>query len=168
MSSLEAQLLRIIEEQQQQLKQQQQQQQEALTLIQAQARTIEELESYTETLKNRNSKLIERNNLLVEQITTYRGIVKKLSEQTVSEHFSEALQNELATVLKTHVTKLVSSLDVQEELRSLLREILPSLVQAEIEKQTKPLANQISERMNSVEQYQQKLADLIQDISSRL
>ena len=52
MSSLEAQLLRIIEEQQQQLKQQQQQQQEALTLIQAQARTIEELESYTETLKN--------------------------------------------------------------------------------------------------------------------
>lgn len=99
---------------------------------------------------------------------TLSGNSEKLSEQTVSEHFSEALQNELATVLKTHVTKLVSSLDVQEELRSLLREILPSLVQAEIEKQTKPLANQISERMNSVEQYQQKLADLIQDISSRL
>ena len=51
--SLETQLLKIIEEQQQQLEQQLEQQlkqqQEALKLIQAQARTIEELESYTET-----------------------------------------------------------------------------------------------------------------------
>ena len=124
-------------------------------------KALQQLEDYTAIL-------LKKSEEEVQIVKRYQEIVKKLSEQTVSEHFSEALQNELATVLKTHVTKLVSSLDVQEELRSLLREILPSLVQAEIEKQTKPLANQISERMNSVEQYQQKLADLIQDISSRL
>ena len=166
--SLETQLLKIIEEQQQQLEQQLKQQQEALKLIQAQARTIEELESYTETLKDRNSKLIDRNNLLVEQITTYRGIVKKLSEQTVSEHFSQVLQNELATVLKMHVTNLVSSLDVKEESRSLLMEILPSLVKTEIETQLKPLMEQLTNKLASVESYQKKLLGLIQEISSRL
>jgi hypothetical protein len=44
----------------------------------------------------------------------------------------------------------------------------PNMVQAEIEQQLKPMTEQIIKRMSSVEQYQQKLAELIQQISSRL
>ena len=55
--TLEAQLLQIIEQQQQQLKEQQKQQEQALQLIQAQNRTIDELESY-----NNNFMIVQETN----------------------------------------------------------------------------------------------------------
>jgi predicted glycosyl hydrolase (DUF1957 family) len=61
--NLEAQLLQIIEQQQQQLKEQQKQQEQALQLIQAQNRTIDELESY-------NNKLVKHCNQLNEKEKT--------------------------------------------------------------------------------------------------
>ena len=48
--NLESQLLSIIEQQQQQLKEQQKQQEQALQFIQAQNRTIDELENYNRRL----------------------------------------------------------------------------------------------------------------------
>lgn len=98
----------------------------------------------------------------------YQEIVKKLSEQKVSAHFSEALQSELDNLLKTHLVKSLNALEPKTEVKALILSMLPSLVQTEIEKQTKPLTQQIIKKMDSVEQYQGKLADLIQEVSSRL
>ncbi|KQD44110.1 hypothetical protein APD12_06265 [Acinetobacter pittii] len=60
------------------------------------------------------------------------------------------------------------SLNIDSEVKQIIRKELPKLVQAEIEQQLKPMTDQIIKRMNSVEQYQQKLAELIQQVSSRL
>lgn len=159
--TLEAQLLKIIEEQQQQLKQQQKAQDEALALIQVQAGTITQLKQLTTTLENKHSEAVRI-------VKKYQEIVKKMSEQTISEHFSQTLQTKLANDLKAHVEKLVTSLDVQAQSKALIKEILPELVQKEIEKQTKPLAEAIQVKLDSVEQYHAKFADLIQKVSSRL
>ena len=161
MSSLEAQLLAIIEEQQQQLKKQQQQQEEALKLIQKQSLTIAELEKYILLLKENNSQTVE-------VAKKYKSLVEKLSKQTISEHFSQILQDDLARDLKAHVMKLVSSLDLEKESKALLNQILPSLVQTEIEKQTKPLSEILEKKLGSVESYQKKLHDLTQHLSSQL
>ena len=63
--NLEAQLLQIIEQQHQQLKEQQKQQEQALQLIQAQNRTIDELENYNNKLVNYCNQLNEKESELI-------------------------------------------------------------------------------------------------------
>ena len=160
MTSLETQLLKIIEEQQQ-LKQQQHQQYNALQILEMQTGTISQLQRLTSSLEKKNKE--------TEQIVKrYQEIVKKLSEQTVSEHFSEALQTELKELLKTLLTKLVSSLDLKKEAKDLILIMLPSLVQAELEKQTQALAQRLEAKLDSVSSYHEDLRDLAQSLSERL
>ena len=159
--SLEAQLLKIIEEQQLQLKQQQQEQQKALELIQAQSATINGLNQFTKTLN-------EKHNEAVQIVKKYQQITQELSAQTISTTFSQTVQESLKSQLQTRLSDLVQNLSIENQAKSLIVEILPNMVQAEIEQQLKPMTEQIIKRMSSVEQYQQKLAELIQQISSRL
>ena len=85
--NLEAQLLQIIEQQQQQLKEQQKQQEQALQLIQAQNRTIDELENYNNKLVKHCNQLNEKRKRADQyhQETTesevIRGFITKLGEQ---------------------------------------------------------------------------------------
>ncbi len=159
--TLEAQLLKIIEDQQFQLKQQQQAQEEALQLIQAQSATINELKQYTQTLNNKH-------NEAVKIVQKYQQIVRELSEQTISATFSQDVQQSLKIQLQTRLNDLVKNLQIENQVHSLIKQEIPLLVQAEIERQLKPMTEQIIKRMSSVEQYQQKLAELIQTVSSRL
>ena len=159
--TLEAQLLKIIEDQQFQLKQQQQAQEEALQLIQAQSATINELKQYTQTLNNKH-------NEAVKIVQKYQQIVRELSEQTISATFSQDVQESLKIQLQTRLNDLVQNLQIENQVHSLIKQEIPLLVQAEIERQLKPMTEQIIKRMSSVEQYQQKLAELIQTVSSRL
>lgn len=159
--SLEAQLLKIIEEQQLQLKQQQQEQQKALELIQVQSATINGLNQFTKTLN-------EKHNEAVQIVKKYQQITQELSEQTISATFSQSVQESLKAQLQTRLSDLVQNMSIENQAKSLIVEILPNMVQAEIEQQLKPMTEQIIKRMTSVEQYQQKLAELIQQISSRL
>lgn len=161
MTELETQLLRIIEDQQLQLKQQQQEQETALQLIQQQSATIEELKSYTQTLNEKHSEAVTI-------VRKYQQIVRNLSEQTISPNFSQKLQEYLNSQLQEHLRELVMSLSIDSEVKQIIRKELPVLAQIEIEQQLKPMTEQITERMRSVERYQQKLAELIQQVSSRL
>ena len=104
--SLEAQLLKIIEEQQLQLKQQQQEQQKALELIQAQSMTIEELKSFTQTLNEKHSEAVKI-------VQKYQQITQKLSAQTISADFSQAIQENLKTQLQTRLSDLVQNLQIE-------------------------------------------------------
>ena len=158
---LESQLLKIIEEQQQQLKKQQLEQEKALQLIQLQSQTIEQLKSYTRTLQEKHSETVKI-------VQKYQQIVQNLSEQTISPHFSTKLHETLECQLHERLSELVTSLSLDLEVKQLIRKELPTLAQIEIEKQLKPMSEKITERMHSVEQYQQKLAELIQQVSSRL
>ena len=153
--------LKIIEEQQLQLKQQQQEQQKALELIQVQSATIEQLNGYTKTLNEKHSEAVTI-------VQKYQQIVRNLSEQTISPNFSQKLHENLESQLQEHLKELVMSLNIDSEVKQIIRKELPNMVQAEIEQQLKPMTEQIIKRMSSVEQYQQKLAELIQQISSRL
>ena len=159
--NLEAQLLKIIEDQQLQLKQQQQEQAKALQLIQQQSATIEQLKSYTQTLNDKHSEAVTI-------VQKYQQIVRNLSEQTISPNFSQSVQESLKAQLQTRLSDLVQNLSIENQVKTLIANSLPSLVQAEIEEQLKPLAEKIIKRMSSVEQYQQKLADLTQQLSTRL
>ncbi|MDR8174183.1 hypothetical protein XB94_18265 [Acinetobacter baumannii] len=159
--NLESQLLKIIEEQQHQLKQQQLEQEKALQLIQLQSQTIEQLKSYTRTLNDKHSETVKI-------VQKYQQIVQNLSEQTISPHFSTKLHETLECQLHERLSELVTSLSLDLEVKQLIRKELPTLAQIEIEKQLKPMSEKITERMHSVEQYQQKLAELIQQVSSRL
>lgn len=158
---LEAQLLKIIEDQQLQLKQQQQKLAEALEYIQAQSASIEQLKSYTNTLNSKH-------NEAVKIVQKYQKFVQELSEQTISANFSQTIQENLKVQLQTRLSDLVQNLQIESQVKTLIVNTLPNLVQAEIEQQLKPMTEQIIKRMTSVEQYQQKLAELIQQISSRL
>ena len=155
--TLEAQLLQIIEEQQHQLKQQQEQQQQAFQLIQQQGRTINELENYTAILREKHSEAVQ-------VVKRYQTIVKQLSEQTIPPHFSDSLQRDLQQQLEKRLTALVDCLNIEQQ----ITKALPRLTQTEIEKQLEPLTKQVIEKMNSVEQYQLKLADLVQRLSTKL
>ena len=159
--SLEAQLLKIIEDQQLQLKQQQQAQSEALDIIKTQSATIEQLKSYTNTLNNKHSEAVKI-------VQKYQQIVQNLSEQTISPNFSQKLQENLESQLQEHLKALVMSLNIDLEVKQIIRQELPKFVQREIANQIEPLAEKIMQRMHSVEQFQQKLAELIQLVSSRL
>lgn len=160
-TTLQAHLLAVIEEQQQQLKQQQLKQEEALKIIQAQAGTIEELKTYTATLNSKHSEAVQ-------VVAKYQEIVRKLGDQTISPHFSQNLQANLAEQLQKQFKTLVSGLSIESQVQEELQVILPTLVQREIEKQTKPLADQISEKLTSVQQYHEKFEALIEEVSSRL
>ena len=144
-----------------QLKQQQQEQQKALELIQVQSATIEQLNGYTKTLNEKHSEAVTI-------VQKYQQIVRNLSEQTISPNFSQKLHENLESQLQEHLKELVMSLNIDSEVKQIIRKELPNMVQAEIEQQLKPMTEQIIKRMSSVEQYQQKLAELIQQISSRL
>jgi uncharacterized phage infection (PIP) family protein YhgE len=157
MTTLEAQLLMVIEEQQTQLKEQQQQQEQSLKLIQAQSRTIGELESYTKTLSDKHS-------LAVEVVKRYQGIVKQLSEQTIPPHFSETLQRDLQQQLEKRLTALLDGLSVEQQ----ISKALPRLTKIEIEKQLEPMTKQVVEKLDSVEHYQQILRDLVERLSGKL
>jgi hypothetical protein len=74
----------------------------------------------------------------------------------------------LESQLQEHLSELVMSLNIDSEVKQIIRKELPPLALNEIEKQIKPLTEQIIKKMDSVEQYQGKLADLIQEVSSRL
>ena len=155
--TLEAQLLQIIEQQQQQLKEQQKQQEQALQLIQQQGRTINELENYTAILREKHSEAVQ-------VVKRYQTIVKQLSEQTIPPHFSDSLQRDLQQQLEKRLTALVDCLNIEQQ----ISKALPELAQSEIEKQLEPLTKQVIEKMSSVEQYQQKLAVLVQTLSTKL
>jgi L-cysteine desulfidase len=141
--SLEAQLLKIIEEQQLQLKQQQQEQQKALELIQAQSMTIEELKSFTQTLNEKHSEAVKI-------VQKYQQITQKLSAQTISADFSQAIQENLKTQLQTRLSDLVQNLQIENQAKAILANSLPRLAQSEIEQQLKPMTDQIIKRMTSV------------------
>jgi Mg2+ and Co2+ transporter CorA len=74
----------------------------------------------------------------------------------------------LKTQLQTRLSDLVQNLQIENQAKAILANSLPRLAQSEIEQQLKPMTDQIIKRMTSVEQYQQKLAELIQQVSSRL
>jgi ribosomal protein S13 len=101
-------------------------------------------------------------------VQKYQQIVQKLSEQTISADFSQAIQENLKTQLQTRLSDLVQNLQIENQAKAILANSLPRLAQSEIEQQLKPMTDQIIKRMTSVEQYQQKLAELIQQVSSRL
>ena len=126
--NLESQLLKIIEEQQHQLKQQQLEQEKALQLIQLQSQTIEQLKSYTRTLQEKHSETVKI-------VQKYQQIVQNLSEQTISPNFSKKLHENLESQLQEHLSELVMSLNIDSEVKQIIRKELPKLVQAEIEQQ---------------------------------
>ena len=119
--SLEAQLLKIIEEQQFQLKQQQQEQQKALELIQVQSATIEQLNGYTKTLNEKHSEAVTI-------VQKYQQIVRNLSEQTISPNFSQKLHENLESQLQEHLKELVMSLNIDSEVKQIIRKELPNRV----------------------------------------
>ena len=104
----------------------------------------------------------------VKIVQTYQQIVQSLSEPTISAHFSQTIQDNLKALLQTHLSDLVQNLQIDTQVNAQIANILPNLVQQEISTQIEPLAEKITERMHSVEQYQQKLAQLIQRISTQL
>jgi hypothetical protein len=159
--NLESQLLKIIEEQQNQLKQQQQEQEKALQLIQQQSLTIEQLKNYV-------NELVQRSNLVAKENENLVKLIKDLQKPQLSQSLFTNLEKNLNLYLQTRLEKLVDELEIETNIKLLLAEILSNLVQIEIEKQTGPLAMQITERMRSVEQFQQKLAELIQALSGKL
>ncbi len=95
-------------------------------------------------------------------------LIKDLQKPQLSQSLFTNLEKNLNLHLQTRLEKLVGELEIESHTKRLLAEILPNLVQIEIEKQTAPLAMQITERMRSVEQFQQKLAELIQALSGKL
>ena len=161
MTELEIQLLRIIEDQQLQLNQHLHVLLTSFQLIKQQSATIEQLKSYTQTLNEKHSEVVTI-------VRKYQQIVRNLSEQTISPNFSQKLQENLKSQLQEHLSELVMSLNIDSEVKQIIRKELPNLAQIEIEQQLKPMTEQIIERMRSVERYQQKLAELIQQVSSRL
>lgn len=161
MTTLEAQLLQIIEQQQQQQQKALQQLQEQQKALKAQAQAIEELEAYTATLRARHSEAWQI-------VKRYRQIVQQLSEQTISQHFSQDLQTQLASDLKAHVMKSLASLDLRELTKASLLDLLPRLTQAELEKQTEVLAQRLEAKLDSIERYHEHLRDLAQSLSERL
>ena len=98
----------------------------------------------------------------------YQQITQELSGQTISATFSPTVQENLREQLQTRLSDLVQNLSIENQAKTLIAKSLPNMVQAEIEQQLKPMTEQIIKRMNSVEQYQKKLAELIQQVSSRL
>ena len=148
--TLEAQLLQIIEQQQQQL-------QSALQRLEAQSYTIEQLEQYGQNLKQFNETAISR-------IKQQEEIINKLRNPQLPETLLLKLQSDIQQQLQQHLVKLVGQLNIEQQ----ITKALPRLTQMEIEKQLEPLTEQVIEKMNSVEQYQLKLADLVQRLSTKL
>lgn len=148
--SLESQLLSIIEQQQQQL-------QSALQRLEAQSYTIEQLEQYGQNLKQFNETAISR-------IKQQEEIINKLRNPQLPETLLLKLQSDIQQQLQQHLVKLVGQLNIEQQ----ITKALPRLTQTEIEKQLEPLTVQVIEKMNSVEQYQLKLADLVQRLSAKL
>ena len=148
--SLESQLLSIIEQQQQQL-------QSALQRLEAQSYTIEQLEQYGQNLKQFNETAISR-------IKQQEEIINKLRNPQLPETLLLKLQSDIQQQLQQHLVKLVGQLNIEQQ----ITKALPRLTQTEIEKQLEPLTKQVIEKMNSVEQYQLKLADLVQRLSAKL
>jgi phage gp29-like protein len=148
--SLESQLLSIIEQQQQQL-------QSALQRLEAQSYTIEQLEQYGQNLKQFNETAISR-------IKQQEEIINKLRNPQLPETLLLKLQSDIQQQLQQHLVKLVGQLNIEQQ----ITKALPDLAQSEIEKQLEPLTKQVIEKMSSVEQYQQKLAVLVQTLSTKL
>ena len=148
--SLESQLLSIIEQQQQQL-------QSALQRLEAQSYTIEQLEQYGQNLKQFNETAISR-------IKQQEEIINKLRNPQLPETLLLKLQSDIQQQLQQHLVKLVGQLNIEQQ----ITKALPRLTQMEIEKQLEPLTKQVIEKMNSVEQYQQNLAHLVQRLSAKL
>ena len=150
MTELETQLLKIIEQQQQQL-------QSALQRLEAQSYTIEQLEQYGQNLKQFNETAISR-------IKQQEEIINKLRNPQLPETLLLKLQSDIQQQLQQHLVKLVGQLNIEQQ----ITKALPDLAQSEIEKQLEPLTKQVIEKMSSVEQYQQKLAVLVQTLSTKL
>mgnify|MGYP006965384078 CR=1 FL=1 len=155
--NLEAQLLQIIEQQHQQLKEQQKQQEQALQLIQAQNRTIDELENY-------NNKLVNYCNQLNEKESELINIIKKLQNPKLSEDLLQNLESSLNQRLQSHLEQLVTGLNLKNE----INELLPAMIYTEIEKQTAPLTQQLQKKLDSVSNYHERFQDLVQTLSTRL
>ena len=155
--NLEAQLLQIIEQQQEQLKEQQKQQEQALQFIQAQNRTIDELENY-------NRRLVQSCAQLKEKDSEQMQIINHLKNPELSESLLQQVENTLRQQLEERLMLLIGRLNIEQQ----ITKALPDLAQSEIEKQLEPLTKQVIEKMSSVEQYQQKLAVLVQTLSTKL
>ena len=153
----EAQLLQIIEQQQEQLKEQQKQQEQALQFIQAQNRTIDELENY-------NRRLVQSCTQLKEKDSEQMQIINRLKNPELSENLLQQVENTLRQQLEERLMLLIGRLNIEQQ----IAKALPELAQSEIEKQLEPLTKQVIEKMSSVEQYQQKLAALVQTLSMKL
>ena len=155
--TLEAQLLQISEQQQEQLKEQQKQQEQALQFIQAQNRTIDELENY-------NRRLVQSCAQLKEKDSEQMQIINHLKNPELSESLLQQVENTLRQQLEERLMLLIGRLNIEQQ----ITKALPDLAQSEIEKQLEPLTKQVIEKMSSVEQYQQKLAVLVQTLSTKL
>ena len=101
-------------------------------------------------------------------VTKYQQIVRQLSEQSISATLPQTLQDSLQVQLQTRLNNLVKNLQIENQVHNLIKQEMPILVQAEIEKQVAPLAEQLTEKMHSAQQYHKKFEDLIHQISSRL
>ena len=121
----------------------------------------QQVKQYTQTLNSMH-------NEAVKIVQKYQKFVQELSEQTISATFSQDVQQNLKVQLQTRLNDLVQNLQIDNQVKNQVSKIIPQAVELEINSQLKPLAEQITERMSSVEQFQQKLAQLIQQVSSKL
>ena len=96
------------------------------------------------------------------------NIIKQLQNPKLSADLLKNLENSLKQRLESHLKQLVTDLNIENQAETIIENILPNLVQAVIEIKLKPLTERVIEKMSSVEQYQQNLAGLIQQVSSRL
>ena len=145
--TLEAQLLNIIE-------QQQQVQQSALERLEAQNGTITQLQGY-------NSKLAQQAQLLSGQNSELTSIIKKLQNPQLSQSLLNKLESDLQQRLQSRLEQLVSGLQIETTAKALIAKDLPHMVQAEINAQIRPLAQELKQDQSS-------LNGLIRELSEQL
>jgi glutamyl-tRNA reductase len=119
-------------------------------------------------LEKYNNELVKHCNQLREQSNELINIIKQLQNPKLSADLLKNLENSLKQRLESHLKQLVTDLNIENQAETIIENILPNLVQAVIEIKLKPLTERVIEKMSSVEQYQQNLAGLIQQVSSRL
>ena len=156
-----AELRQAKQEQQQAMQEQQQQQEQALQLIQAQNRTIDELENY-------NNKLVKHCNQLNEKENELINIIKKLQNPKLSEDLLQNLESSLKQRLQSHLEQLVTGLNLKNEINKLL----PTMIYTELEKQISLIKQETLKELGLIKQETQQelgvLKKLTLELSSRL
>jgi phage gp29-like protein len=101
---------------------------------------------------------------LKEKDSEQMQIINHLKNPELSESLLQQVENTLRQQLEERLMLLIGRLNIEQQ----ITKALPDLAQSEIEKQLEPLTKQVIEKMSSVEQYQQKLAVLVQTLSTKL